>query len=122
MKKLIMGAMLLTTLVSVCKADDQAVLLQKDDRATFTGYLVTPTKIQSLYNLNIDYQTQQHINQNLNLEITDYQTRIKNYQDQNQELAKRIETSDTGFFSKVGYFILGAAITGLVSYGIYRSK
>ena len=120
MKKCITIILLFST---ICSADVQhdSIQLNAGQVAPFTGYLLPPDKVLQFRSDEIDLDFYKKTNGNLNLEITDYQTRVKNYQDENAELAKQVASSDN-FFSKAGYFVLGALITGLVSYGVYKTK
>jgi len=49
-------------------------------------------------------------------------TRINNAATEKARLAKSLESErSTSFLSKAGYFILGAAVTGLLSYGAMKA-
>lgn len=106
----------------VYASDTQSTLLNKGDVAPYQGMLLTPDAANKVRIdvLELDYQ--KTATTNLTSEVSDYQQRLKNYQDENNNLSDRLAKSDTGFFAKAGFFILGAAITGVLAYGIYRSK
>ncbi len=58
---------------------------------------------------------------NLNLQIVDYDKRIKNFSEQNDKLSERLQKSDTGWFERLGFFILGAASATLIAFGASRA-
>lgn len=116
MNKFIILILLFSTL---CQAQD-AIFLDQNKPAPFAGYLLPQEKILEFRNDEIDLGFYKKTNDNLNLEITDYQTRLKNYQEQNDNLAKQLNNDN--FFSKSGYFVLGCIITGLVAQSIYRTR
>ena len=53
--------------------------------------------------------------------INEQKKQVEQYSRTNDRLHKQLEKRPTGFWGKVGYFMLGAVITGLVSYGAARS-
>lgn len=89
--------------------------------APFSGYLLPPETVKNLYNSDIDLNFYKKANDNLNLQIVDYEKRLQNFREQNEKLADRLEHSETNFFEKTGFFILGALITGAVSFAVYKS-
>lgn len=74
-----------------------------------------------MYNDNIDLQYYKKSTDNLNLQIVDYQKRVDNFQVQNDKLSERLSKSETGFFERVGFFMLGAAAATLIAYGASRA-
>lgn len=51
-----------------------------------------------------------------------YEDIINNYQVQVTTLSKEVAEKNDNFFIKTGYFMLGCIVTGLVSYGVYKSR
>lgn len=51
-----------------------------------------------------------------------YEDIINNYQVQVTTLSKEVAEKNDNFFMKTGYFMLGCIVTGLVSYGVYKSR
>lgn len=105
----------------IAHADD-AVFLDINKPAPFAGFLLSKDKVMQLRNEDIDLTYSKKENDNLKLEITDYQTRVNNYKTENESLAERLQKSNAGFFEKAGFFIMGSLITGLIGYGVYRTK
>lgn len=110
---------------TICNADvnikqQDSIQLEIGASAPFTGFLLPPDKILQFRNDEIDLSFYKKTNDNLNLEITDYENRIKNYQDQNDSLAKQVASGDT--LGKIGWFLGGAIITGLLAQAIYRTR
>lgn len=102
---------------------DDAVYLLKASAAPFTGYLITPDKANSIRNDSIDLSTQLHLNSNLTQENSLLTQRLTNSQEEATTLSKELVTErDTSFLGKLGMFVLGAGVTGVLAYGIYRSK
>jgi hypothetical protein len=110
----------MSTLSARC---DEAVYLPKGGVAGFSGYEITPDQATKVRNNQIDLSTQTKLNTNLTEENSLLNQRVSNAQVQNESLSKQlVEQKDTGVFAKIGMFVLGAGITGLVSYGIYKSR
>lgn len=105
--------------------DDTVVYLEEGKPAPYTGYLFNPTKEKELrlLDVNLTYyksfsESLQNINkaQEDNLKQMDYRLTLRD---------KRIEEltdRQDGIWGKIGFFILGSVITGLVSYGVYKLK
>src|SRR3990167_4492062 len=88
----------------------------------FTGYLITPTTAEKVRQNKIQLE---QLKVRLDFAATKEQsqaTYIDTIYKQNQELAKAVvETKDDAFISKVGFFLLGSALAGLISYGVYSA-
>jgi hypothetical protein len=115
-------ALMLILSIQSAKCDD-AVFLPINKPAPFTGYLITPDKANSIRNDSIDLSTQVHVNSNLTQENALLNQRLTNSQQQGDYLSKQLVSErDSSFLSKAAFFVFGAAVTGLISYGIYKSK
>lgn len=115
-------SILLLFSLSVNALADEAVYLNKSDPAPFAGYLLTPDKATKVYNLNLELQSEQKINSLMMQEQDVYAKRLTNAQTENDQLSKQlVSQQDKSFVSKVGYFVLGAVLTGLISYGAMRT-
>lgn len=120
---LILVVILMNTLGTLsARSEDSAIPLTKGQAAPYTGYEITPDQAVKVRNLSIDNDTASHINSNLTQENALLNTRLTNAQTQNESLSKQlVETRDSSFLSKAGFFILGAVITGAISVGVYRT-
>lgn len=121
----LVSAVTLLTLVSPALAmasDPSVVQLKKSDPAPFAGYLITPAKVQKIYQLQVDLDAEKHVNQLLTSEQALYDKRIANAQNEVDSLSKELsENRDKSIFTKAGYFIFGAVVTGVIAYGVARS-
>jgi hypothetical protein len=125
MKKLITITLIVlnTIPLGITDSSPQAVQVNKGQAAPFNGYLITPEKAVDLRNMSIDNDTNKKVNANLTEENGLLSERLKNSQDQDAYLSKQlVENRDASFLSKAAFFVFGAAVTGLISYGIYKSK
>lgn len=122
MKRLFVFTLIFSVIYSCNVRAQDSVLLNQGDPAPFPGFLLPPEKIKELRNDSIDLNYYKKANENLNLQIVDYDKRVNLYIQQNDKLSERLAKSETGFFERVGFFILGAAITGLIGFGVYKSR
>lgn len=118
MKKLL----ILILLISNITLAEDSVQLGKGQLAPFDGFLLPKEKVIELKNQDLDNQFLKKTNQNLELINQDYEKRLTLYINQNDKLAKRLTESDTNILEKSGYFLLGAVITGVIGYGVYKTK
>lgn len=103
-------------------ADDSAVYLPKDKPAPFTGYLLTEEKAKKVVDLSIDLDSQKRVNALLMEENKVLEERVSNARKHVDHLSKALtESQDTGFFTKAGYFVLGAIVTGAIAYGTVQT-
>lgn len=103
--------------------------LDKGDPAPFEGWIFTPGKEKDLRLLDQNYNYYKSLSDSLaiinkaqNDNLLKDQDRLSIKDQQIDNLSKRLNDFDTNFLAKAGYFILGATITGLIAYGVYRSK
>lgn len=99
---------------------DDVKYLDPGEKAPFAGYLITPEKAQKVRDNDIDLQTCNKINLALVKEqgISDIR--------QEKALAHMETLSDaafknTNFPEKVGYFLLGALVTGAIAYATVKT-
>lgn len=122
MKKLIALLLLITTPVF---GDTNVYHLLPGQVAPVEGFLFTVPAETNLRitDAKLDYQTQINaeltaVNLNYQDEVKVMNERITNQQSEIKELNSKVNP----FFSKEFYFILGCFLTGLVSYGVYKSS
>lgn len=123
MKKFIALILLISTPVF---GDTNVTHLLPGNPAPYEGYLftipaekelrLTDAKLNYEQDLNI-YLTK--INDEYRQTVDVMQTRIK---DQGNEMEQLAKIKSPGFFGKEFYFVLGAVLSGLVSYGVYKSS
>lgn len=103
-------------------ADDEAVFLKKGTPAGYDGYEITPAQAEKARKNSIDLGSQLKINSALVDENNVITQRLTNAQQQDTFLSKQLEAEkDNGIFSKVGFFVLGSLVTGLVAYGTAKA-
>jgi hypothetical protein len=106
-------AILLSVLVpSVGWSDEGAVYLPKGNAAPFSGFLITEEKANKIRQKDLDLEL---ANKSLEIKIKEielFEGRISRANNEIDRLSKK-----DGFFTKVGFFILGAAVTTVVAYG-----
>lgn len=118
---LLLSVVLLTTCCTPLLADT-AVYLPKGSTTPFDGYLIDQEKADKVRNNKIDLDTANKIIESYKNEELFWQERLKNSRDSEQAMAKRlVDMQDNSVFSKVGYFVLGAAAATLVAYGAARA-
>ena len=102
--------------------DEKSTHVKAGQVVPFTGYLITPTTAEKVRQNKIQLE---QLKVRLDFAATKEQsqaTYIDTIYKQNQELAKAVvETKDDAFISKVGFFLLGSALAGLISYGVYSA-
>lgn len=102
--------------------NEKSTYLKAGQVVPFTGYLITPTTADKVRQNKIELG---QLKIRLDFAATKEQsqaTYIDTIYKQNQELAKAVvETKDDAFISKVGFFLLGSALAGLISYGVYSA-
>lgn len=125
--KIYIPLLLLTFSVNSFGAD--VVHLNPNSLAPFEGYLFSPDKEKQLrldesdlgyYKSLSDHQSnilklQSDSVDKLNTMLSDKDKQIDN-------LNKQVVSNDNSFLSKAFFFVVGAGITGLLGYGIYKSK
>lgn len=129
MKKFKLITYFLILVSTTCFADPVVVSLDKGQVAPFDGYLFTPEKEKELRLLDSNVNYYKSLSDSLNTinkvqgdSLDKMQERITLRDTQIDNLTKRVNDSDTGFFTKAGYFIFGAVVTGLIAQSIYRTK
>jgi hypothetical protein len=121
MSRLFLYFTLFSFLCNATFADD-AKYLDKGAVAPFSGYLIDQSKADKIRNMTIDLDSSKRVNILLNEENDVLKQRITNSRDENTDLAKRItDMKDSTFLGKVGFFVLGAAITGAIAYGTAKA-
>lgn len=123
MRKIVALLLLISTPVF---GDTNVTHLLPGTPAPYEGYLFTIpaeralrlTDAQLTYetNLNVDLTK---INEEYRQTVDVMQGRIK---DQGNEIDQLSKIKSPGFFGKEFYFVLGCFLTGLVSYGVYKSS
>ena len=107
----------------VVNADDlgKVVSLNKGQAAPFTGYLMDDVKAQRIRIMDLELQSE--VKQN---KILEQQVILLNNQNiQNVEYINRLskqiqDDKESTFLSKVGFFLIGSAVTTLIAYGASR--
>lgn len=125
MKYLILIAFLFSSLTA--HADDVKYLKQ-GETAPFTGYLFTPEKERELRLMDVDYKFVKDLNlslTNINKVYEDntkiLEERITNKDKQIDNLTERLSEKSDGILSKIGMFLLGAAVTTGIAYGVAKA-
>lgn len=117
---------LFTTILftQICFAQDVKVV-RKGEQVPFDGVLFTRELEKSI---RMDIQISQNkidtltkLNELNDKEIDILTERLKNHQQKVKDIVDReVQTENSMFFRQTLYFISGALITGLISYGVNR--
>lgn len=106
-------SIVIALLISSISFAQDSVYLNQNQVAPFSGYLLPEDKVKELRNDSLEkdmYKT----------EGTLKDTQIKLLSDQNDKLAKTLEsTSSLSSWEKIGYFLGGVIITGLAISGAH---
>ena len=107
---------------NIALADDAVVVIKKNEPAPYDGYLFTQEQAVKVRDLKLDLGLVQKENEILtkkNSLLTDYnvssETHIKSLSD------RLVESRDNSFFSKLGFFMLGAGITTALAFGVSKA-
>lgn len=101
---------------------DEVIHLDKDQKAPYEGFLFDREKAEKVRILDIGLKSQVKINSILTDENGIYEERLTNLREQNSNLSKSlIEERSSSIWSKLGFFILGAAVTTGVVYGVSKA-
>ena len=121
MKKLIVCFMLTIVCLNNTFADN-VVFLDKDKPAPFAGYLMDQEKVDKIRLLNIDYQEALKTKEYLQKDNDLYAKRLDNLTQYNDKLATEVVSlRENSIWSKIGFFILGAAVTTGVAFGVSKA-
>lgn len=109
------------SLSNIAYAED-AVYLPKAQPAPYTGILMPEDEAQQLRKDSIEKDS---LSKSVDLYKSNellYAKKIDVLSEQNDKLAKTaFAERNLDTWEKIGYFSLGAVLTGLVAYGIYRT-
>lgn len=126
--KLLIATVLAFSLTLQTAFADTAVNINKGDSAPFSGTLLDKEKSDKIRDELIDKDALVKVNESLNKTVLIYRSNedILNGQkklllDQNIELTKTLnDTRETTTLAKVGFFLLGVAVTSAAVYGATR--
>jgi hypothetical protein len=124
-KKTLLIFLTISLLSSISYAED-SIYLSKGQTATFNGYLLPETEVQTLRNNTFERDAFKTANDAYKAEINLYQTNIglKDQQlsltlDQNNKLAKALnENRSLNNWERVAFFAGGILVVGLAIYGV----
>lgn len=122
MKKLIALILLMTTPVF---GDTNVYHLLPGQVAPVEGFLFTVSAERQLRLTDSDLNYQKQINAELTAVNLSYQDEVKvaNERINNQQAEiKELNSKVNPFFGKEFYFVLGAVLSGLIGYSVYRTK
>jgi len=115
--------LIISSLISNLSFAEEAVLLSKGEAAPYSGALLPVDKLQELRKA---YLEKDSLSRSIELYKSNellYTKKVDVLSEQNDRLAKTAyEERNMSTLEKIGYFGLGAILTGLVAYGIYRTK
>lgn len=119
-----LAAMLLLCISTEALATDinDVKFLKTGDQAPFTGYLITPEKADKVHDLDAALKSTQKINSLLLDEQKIYEQRLSNSRQDAESLSKEVQSQrESALFTKIGFFILGAAVTTGLAFGVSRA-
>ncbi len=107
--------------VNICHADQPSISLTQGQPAPFTGVLVDPARIQRIDNLQLDYEHLVKVDSLKDEDIKVLNDRVNNSNKEVQDLASRVVTQDnSSHWKELGSFVLGAVLTGAISWGVVK--
>lgn len=117
--------LILLLIVSQPAFADTAINVSKGEIVPYEGTLMDKERSKKIRDELIDKDALEKTNESLNKSILLYKANEEQYMgqkkllvDQNIELTKVLnDTRETSGWLKVGYFVLGMAVTGLAVYG-----
>jgi hypothetical protein len=128
MKKQILSLMLISLMVANNCFANQAVNIDKDQKAPFSGVLFDKEKANNVKNELIEKDSLVKTNESLNKSINLYRSNqdlVNKENDlllnQNVKLTENLNSArEMSDIAKIGYFLLGVAVTGAAVYGASR--
>ena len=106
------------------RASDPVVALEQGDKAPFKGFLFSPAREKELRLLDVSLGYYKDLSNSLMIinkaqedSLNKFEARLEKKDQRIDQLSNR----DNSFFEKAGYFLLGAVITGVISYGTVQS-
>lgn len=129
MKQIINSLLALSLFFNSVVAQAEIKYLEKGNVAPYTGYLFTPDheKRYRLIDQELEYykktsQLNEDLNKLFESKVKVMDDRILIRDQQIDTLSKRLTESKEGeFFTKLGFFILGALVTTGVAFGVSRA-
>jgi hypothetical protein len=110
-----------TVFERACHADQPSVVLSQGQAAPFPGILIDVARGQRLDDLQLDYTHLQKVDSLKDQDIQILNDRVNNANKEVQDLSSRLSSQDnSSHWKEVGMFLAGAAVTGLMGYGMYR--
>ena len=127
--KKILLTLLITSSLSNNALAEEAYYITKGTPAKFDGILVPEDKLQELRKSVIELQNEQMVTKSLQRSVDLYKAneelynkKVNTLTEQNNNLAEQLYSArETSTWEKILYFGLGAGLTGLASYGIYKA-
>lgn len=124
LKKLLIFLLIISS--NIALADD-ALYLNKDDKAPFSGYLMPKEKVLDLRNAVLERDTLRLQNDSLNVSlklqddiIAKKDQQLTLYGDQMDKMAKTAYSNESlSTWGKIGYIALGIGLTGLAISGVH---
>lgn len=103
-------------------ATDDVVILQKGQAAPFEGYLLTKEKGETVYKLGIDLNYQTRRGDLLEQKVSLLDEQNQRNRDYIKDLSTQlVEAKSDTIWSKIGFFVLGCAVTTAVTWGVTRA-
>ena len=117
----ILSILLILVNINICLAEDP-LFIEIGKPAPYTGFLISREKAERIRLMDIDLQFQIKKGEILNQELTLTQDQLKRNNEYVNTLSNKVaEMKDNSMFTKIGFFILGALITGGIAFGVSRA-
>lgn len=119
MKKLWLLLLILTLISNFGYADDNAIYLDKDQKAPYSGYLITPEGATQQRNVGIERDSYKLLNQSLTTQL-DLESKSRQDSDKKVVILQNdltnttkalIEVKSMNDWEKAGFFVLGMVTT-----------
>jgi len=101
---------------------DKSTYLDQGSITPYDGFLLDRDKASKVRLLDIDLQEAIKTKEYLQKDNDLYIQRLENVSKENDKLATQLtESRDTSFWSKIGFFLIGSAVTTAIVYGTSRA-
>jgi hypothetical protein len=116
------GLLFMIATMVCATADQPSIALSQGQTAPYAGVLIDPARAQRIDDLELNYSHLVTINNLKDQDMKILNDRLNNADAEMDKLSSKVTADDNHtHLYEVGFFILGAGLTGLVSYGIFRA-
>lgn len=115
------GLLFMIATMVCATADQPSVALSQGQTAPFAGILVDTARANRIDDLELNYSHLVTVNNLKDQDIKILNDRLNNADAEMDKLSSKVTTDDShNHLNEILMFTLGAGLTGLVSYGVFR--